>query len=101
METDINCRRWPTTSYWEEFLNNARRIQLYTKPGVEYNRMNLQTFVYQQAGNAIAAEIACMGGPDAFFEKLQKGRAQLPLKYRTVIQQHAAMAAIQTEGKET
>lgn len=53
--------------------------------------MNLQTFVYQQAGNAIAAEIACMGGPDAFFEKLQKGRQQLPLKYRSIIQQHAAM----------
>lgn len=61
--------------------------------------MNLQTFVYQQAGNAIAAEIACMGGPDAFFEKLQKGRAQLPLKYRTVIQQHAAMAAIAGDQK--
>lgn len=92
---DTNRRRWPTTSYWQELLNGARRIQLYTKPGVEYNRMNLQTFVYQQAGNAIAAEIACMGGPDAFFEKLRKGRAQLPLKYQIVINQHDAMTAIQ------
>lgn len=97
---DTNRRRWPTTSYWQELLNGARRIQLYTKPGVEYNRMNLQTFVYQQAGNAIAAEIACMGGPDAFFEKLRKGRAQLPLKYQIVINQHDAMTAIQKVGKE-
>lgn len=61
--------------------------------------MNLQTFVYQQAGNAIAAEIACMGGPEAFFEKLQKGRAQLPMKYQIVIHQHAAMTAIGEDQK--
>ncbi len=98
---DSNRRRWPTKPYWEQLLAGAGRISLYTKPGVEYNRMALQTFVYQQAGNAVAAEIICMGGLDAFGKKAMKDISQLPAKYKVVIQQAkaAALASGDQKGK--
>lgn len=97
---DSNRRRWPTKPYWADLLGTARRISLYTKPGVEYNRMNLDAFVFQQAGNGIAAELIMMGDA-AFCEKVRRDAQQLPVKYRSVIQQHAVMAALQEdqEGK--
>lgn len=78
----------------------AKRISLYTKPGVEYNKMNLDAFVFQQAGNGIAAELIMMGDA-AFCEKVRRDAQQLPVKYRSVIQQHAAASAIlgDQEGK--
>ncbi len=96
---DSNRRRWPTKPYWEQLLAGAGRISLYTKPGVEYNRMALQTFVYQQAGNAVAAEIICMGGPLEYWKKAGKTIEQLPLKYRSVIHQHVAMKSIGEDQK--
>lgn len=62
--------------------------------------MNLDAFVFQQAGNGIAAELIMMGDA-AFCEKVRREAQQLPVKYRSVIQQHAAMVAIQKdqEGK--
>lgn len=97
---DHNRRRWPTKPYWADLLGTARRISLYTKPGVEYNKMNLDAFVFQQAGNAIAAELIMMGDA-AFCDKVRKDAQQLSVRYRSVIQQHAAMAALQEdqEGK--
>ncbi len=91
---DSNRWRWPTKPYWDKFLNSAKAIRLYRKPGLEYNRHNLQDFVYQQAGNAIAAEIICMGGLDAFGKKAMKDISQLPAKYKVVIQQAKAAARI-------
>lgn len=62
--------------------------------------MNLDAFVFQQAGNAIAAELIMMGDA-AFCDKVRKDAQQLSVRYRSVIQQHAAMAALQEdqEGK--
>lgn len=96
---DSNRWRWPIKAYWDNFLNSAKAIRLYRKPGLEYNRHNLENFVYGQAGNAIAAEIICMGGLAAFGEKVMKDTRQLPVKYRSVIQQAAAMAAIGKDQK--
>lgn len=60
--------------------------------------MNLDTFVFQQAGNGIAAELIMMGDA-AFCDKVRREAQQLPIKYRSVIQQHAAMTAIQEDQK--
>lgn len=98
MGLDTNRRRWPTTSYWKDFLGEVRRIRLYTKPGVEYNRLNLDTFVFQQAGNGIAAELIMMGDA-AFCEKVRRDTQQLPVKYRSVIQQYIAMTSIEKDQR--
>lgn len=58
--------------------------------------MNLDAFVFQQAGNGIAAELIMMGDA-AFCEKVRREAQQLPVKYRSVIQQHVAMVALQED----
>ena len=95
----LTARRWPTKSYWSDLLGTVRAISLYTKPGVEYNRHKLQDFVYQQAGNAIAAEIICCGSLEAFGEKVMRDARQLPVKYQNVIQTQVAAAKILKEGE--
>ena len=96
---DSNRWRWPVKDYWGRFLDCAKAIRLYRKPGIEYNRHKLQDFVYQQAGNAIAAEIICCGSLEAFGEKVRRDVMQLPLKYRDVIQSQVAAAKILKEGE--
>ncbi len=62
--------------------------------------MNLDNFVYQQAGNAIATELLLMGDV-AFCDKVRKDVLQLPVKYRSVIHNDVAMKSIgeDQEGK--
>ena len=50
-ETDTNKRRWSDTIYWQKFIQSAEKIRIYQKPGIEYNELNLETFVcYYSAG---------------------------------------------------
>ncbi len=60
--------------------------------------MNMDNFVFCQAGNAIAAELLMMGDV-AFCEKVRRDAQQLPVKYRSVVHQHAAMTAIGEDQK--
>lgn len=91
---DSNRWRWEVKDYWDKFLNSAKAIRLYRKPGTEYNRHKLQDFVYKQCGNAIAAEIICCGGLEPFQKAVMKDIPQLPMKYQTVIRQAKAAARI-------
>ena len=52
-ETDTNKRRWHDSTYWQQFIQSAEKIQIYQKPGIEYNEMNLETFVLKNSGNSI------------------------------------------------
>lgn len=84
---DSNKWRWPMRDYWEQLLAGAARIQLYEKPGAEYNMNNLENFVYRQAGNAISALLE-ISGQDEFFDRLKKrGTVQNP-KYKALMNQY-------------
>lgn len=50
---DSNRWRWPIKPYWQQLLDAATPIRLYEKPGTDYNMINLENFVFHQAGNAI------------------------------------------------
>jgi len=52
-KTDTNKRRWSDTTYWKKFIQSAEKIRIYQKPGIEYNEINLETFVLRNSGNSI------------------------------------------------
>lgn len=83
---DSNRWRLPMKDYWARLLDGANRIQLYEKPGAEYNIGNLENFVFKQAGNATAAWIEIYG-IDAYYERLKKRGTMPNPKYRMVIDQ--------------
>lgn len=81
--TDSNRWRWPMKSYWADLLEDAQRIRLYKKPGVEYNMVNLENFVFGTASAAIDTYIQIMG-LTMFYEQLRRSRQgrELPVKYQ-------------------
>lgn len=84
---DSNMRRWPMKKYWSDLLDGAGRIQLYRKPGTDYNMINLENFVINQAGNAAAAYIEIMGEA-SYMQALRKRGQQMPLKYRQLVDRY-------------
>ena len=60
---------------------------MYQKPGVEYNMINLENFVYQQAGNAISALLEIVG-EERFKKELQRRGTQQNPKYKALIEQY-------------
>ena len=84
---DSNNRRWQTKGYWEDLIEQVGRIMLYVKPGLEYNIMQLDHFVFDQAGNAIAAALEIHGAAK-FFDRLKsRGTVDNP-KYRKLVDEY-------------
>ena len=85
--TDSNRWRWPMKDYWENLIKQVGRIRLYVKPGIEYNIRQLDTFVFEQAGNAISAAVEIYGAP-FFFRRIQERKVSENPKYRRLIEQY-------------
>lgn len=83
-EADTNKWRWPLTDYWATLIGDACRIQIYSKPGIKYNLLNCENFVYNQAGNAINALLQVYD-VDTFLKKLQERKARPNPKYKQMI----------------
>lgn len=83
---DSNRRRWPTKEYWQQLLDGAARIQLYEKPGTEYNMMNLENFVFKQAGGAIFTYLETHT-IEQFLEMLKSRGVALNPKYKALIEE--------------
>lgn len=87
--TDSNCWRWPMKPYWENLIEEAGRIRLYVKPGIEYNIGQLDTFVFDQAASAISAAFEVYGIPYCV-GKIQDRKSKMMdnPKYRKLVQQY-------------
>jgi hypothetical protein len=85
--TDSNRWRWPMKDYWENLIEQVGRIRLYVKPGIEYNIRQLDTFVFEQAGNAISAAVEIYGAP-FFLRKIQERNISENPKYRRLVEQY-------------
>ena len=83
---DTNRWRWPDKGYWADLIAAAERIQLYVKPGVEYNMAMLDRFVFQQAGNAVAAALEIYG-VSGFCNQVRKRATKQNPKYEKLIKQ--------------
>lgn len=83
---DMNKWRWPLKDYWDNLCGSAARIRLYSKPGTEYNILNLERFVFEQAGNAIQT-YQIIYGEERFQERLKERSTQLSAKYSKLIRE--------------
>lgn len=84
---DSNRWRWPMKPYWEKLLDGASRIRLYEKPGSDYNMINLENFVFKQAGNAIYTYLETHT-MEQFLEGLRSRGTQLSPKYKSLLAQY-------------
>ncbi len=73
---DTNLQRRKTAAWWLNFVEHLKKIRLYETPGVEYNEISLENYVFRQAGNSIFTYIECFG-IDKFMENLKKRGTQL------------------------
>lgn len=81
---DSNKWRWPMKDYWAELIGAVGRVRLFVKPGIEYNIMQLDNFVFSQAGNAISASIQIHGVND-FLHKLHERETTNNPKYERLV----------------
>lgn len=58
---DSNCSRWPLKDYWQQLVDEVERIQIFVKPGVEYNVSQLDHFVFDQAASALHCAVKLYG----------------------------------------
>lgn len=96
---DSNRRRWPTKSYWQKLLDGVAPIQLYEKPGTDYNMMNLENFVFKQAGGAIITYLETHTTAQ-FLEALQHRGIALNPKYKALIDRYGKKGKVQNGKQE-
>lgn len=88
VETDSNRWRWPLKDYWAKLVQDAQPIRLFVKPGVEYNMMNVDRYVFGQAGNSIRTYIQVFG-VECFLQRLKETQPfATPEKYKRLIDQY-------------
>jgi len=79
--------RCSTSAFWERFLNNAEGIKIYEKPGVDYNLMNLHSYVVDQAGNSTWT-LAQVIGWDGVRKLLEEKAKKLNQNHRAILVKH-------------
>ena len=84
---DTNRWRWPMKDYWARLLDGATPIRLYEKPGADYNMLNLENFIFVQAGGSIYTYLECYG-TERFFEELHSRRKPLNPKHVRLLAQY-------------
>lgn len=82
--SDSNKWRWGMTDYWCNLVGEACKIKIYEKPGISYNILNCENFVYQQAGNAINALLQIYD-VETFLQKLQERKSKPNPKYTEMV----------------
>lgn len=88
-EMDSNKWRWPLTNYWSDVVGAACAIPIYVKPGVTYNLLNCEEFVYGQCGNAISALLQVYDFK-TFLDKLQHRKSRPNPKYTRMVKNYLA-----------
>ena len=79
-DTDSNKWRWETAKHWERFLQTAEKRSIFIAPGVDYNMLGLQHYVFDTAGNAIKTFIDIQG-MDSFMDYLSQVKKSKNPKY--------------------
>lgn len=61
---DSNRRRWLSPVWWEDFLQSALKISVFTKKNVDYNMSKLENYVFGQAGKSLYTYLSCKGSSE-------------------------------------
>ena len=94
---DSNKRRWKEAPWWSEFLDDAVRTSVFSKPGVDYNLSVCERYVLTQPVGSIKTLIEVYG-KDAFFEMINRAPPPKNPKYRILIAQAKLEAAAQSDS---
>ena len=86
---DSNKWRWPLTDYWSDVVGESAKIQIFSKPGIQYNLLNCEQFVYDQAGNAINALLQIYD-VETFLQKLKERKTRPNPKYTQMVNNYKA-----------
>lgn len=85
--------------YWSVFLGTAERIRLWQQPGVDYNIINCEDFVFRQAGGAIYTLLE-LYGTELFLQKLKDQRGVLSPKYQRLLAEYAGRCYNGSRGED-
>lgn len=69
-DTDTNKRRWKSAEWWVNFLESYDSVSIFSRPGVEYNIMKLDGYVFGQCSGAVQTMIDIIGVTQ-FFRQLR------------------------------
>ncbi len=78
--------RCSVVGWWDNFLDGAEAVKIYSAKTVEYNLARVREYVINQAGNCIDTYIACVG-EEKFMEDLRNRESQLNENQRRVIEE--------------
>ena len=67
-DTDTNKRRWKTAEWWDKFLESYDSVSIFARPGVDYNIMHLDRYVFGQCAGAVKTIIDILGVGNFFRE---------------------------------
>lgn len=87
---DSNKSRWETADYWDELIQDAERIHVASKPGVEYNIFHLDAFLRDTAGGALKTWIQIFG-LDALPDLLKQHHGRLNPRHQALLNQYHHM----------
>lgn len=87
---DTNMSRWPTTDYWQDFLEGVGRIGCWFAPGMEYTVWKLRDYVINQAGNALDCYLQIFGTEDLIRELGHRSIRRSP-KYDRLIEENSKL----------
>ena len=93
---DSNKRRWPEAEWWSKFLDDAVRISVWSRPGVDYNLSACERYVLTQPIGSIKALIEIFG-KEAFLEMVRKAPAPKNPKYKQMIESTFAAMKLNTD----
>lgn len=85
--TDSNKRRWKISKWFAKFINNAKKVKLFTKCETEYNLYKCEDYVYRQCGNAIDTLLKIKGSK-AFIRELRERKCETSLKYKELLNKY-------------
>lgn len=84
---DSNKSRWETADYWDELIQDAQRIHIAAKPGVDYNIFHLEAFLRDTAGGALATWVKIFG-LDSLPDLLKNRKGRLNPRHKIILEQY-------------
>lgn len=84
--SDTNKSRAKMREYWENFLDNASKISVFSRKDIDYNLGRVQAYVLHQAGNSIDTYIKIVG-ICKFLDDLFHRRSELTPRQKYLINQ--------------
>lgn len=92
-KTDTNKSRWKLQKWWSKFIAEAADIPCYSRKDIEYNALNLDNYVFKQAGSAVETCLK-LHGIYQFLDMLKKRGTYVNPKYKKILEEEKLERAL-------